>query len=162
MLRNVENNEDRCCQNKQLRVLTVAAAVSTLVGTPGPGTHPTPRAVPWETPMRMRRRHALVAGCTVAAAALATVAAIPGADAAITASTLVNSASGKCLDVNGNSNADGVVVQLWGCNGGANQRWTTTGAGELQVTIAGVTKCLDASGGGTANGTRLIMWSCHG
>ncbi|MBY8852586.1 carbohydrate-binding protein, partial [Saccharothrix sp. MB29] len=34
---------------------------------------------------------------------------------------------GKCVDVNGNSSADGTKVQLWTCNNGANQTWTRTG-----------------------------------
>ena len=31
---------------------------------------------------------------------------------------------GKCLDVNGGATADGTKIQLWTCNGGANQQWT--------------------------------------
>ena len=32
--------------------------------------------------------------------------------------------SNRCLDVNGASQADGAIVQIWDCNGGANQQWT--------------------------------------
>ncbi|KJK58400.1 RICIN domain-containing protein [Saccharothrix sp. ST-888] len=31
---------------------------------------------------------------------------------------------GKCLDVTGQGTTNGTLVELWGCNGGANQRWT--------------------------------------
>ena len=30
----------------------------------------------------------------------------------------------KCLDVTGNSSADGTPLQIWTCTGGANQKWT--------------------------------------
>jgi hypothetical protein len=32
--------------------------------------------------------------------------------------------SGLCLDVTGASTANGGLIELWTCNGGANQRWT--------------------------------------
>ncbi|XVV08015.1 RICIN domain-containing protein [Actinosynnema sp. CA-248983] len=32
--------------------------------------------------------------------------------------------SGLGLDVSGGSTANGTKVQLWACNGGANQRWS--------------------------------------
>ncbi|HEV8173753.1 MAG TPA: RICIN domain-containing protein [Actinoplanes sp.] len=112
--------------------------------------------------MRISLRHALpVTGAAVMVFA-ATIALAPSADAAINSSPLVNPASNRCLDVTGNNNADGTPVEIWDCHGGENQRWTSTAAGELVVTIAGVTKCLDAFGGDTADGTRIIIWSCHG
>jgi hypothetical protein len=38
--------------------------------------------------------------------------------------TLVNPASGKCLDAQNNSSANGTRLQIWQCFAGANQRWT--------------------------------------
>jgi hexosaminidase len=76
--------------------------------------------------------------------------------------TLVGQASGRCLDVIGNTSASGAAVAIWDCHGEANQRWTLTTAGELRVTIGGVTKCLDAYGSQTANGTAIQIWNCHG
>ncbi|MEU6430397.1 lectin [Microbispora sp. NPDC046973] len=67
--------------------------------------------------------------------------------------------SGRCLDVSGASQANGAQVQIWDCNGQANQRWTSTSAGELRV-YGG--KCLDVNGGGTADGTSVIIWDCNG
>jgi len=43
----------------------------------------------------------------------------PGASGA-----LVNPQSGRCLDANGGSSADGTQLIIWTCHGGANQRWT--------------------------------------
>jgi hypothetical protein len=34
--------------------------------------------------------------------------------------------SGLCLDVLGAGTANGTAVEIWGCNGGANQKWTRT------------------------------------
>ncbi|WP_031526369.1 RICIN domain-containing protein, partial [Streptomyces sp. NRRL F-5123] len=51
---------------------------------------------------------------------------------------------------------DGTQLQLWDCNGQANQQFTSTSAGELQI----LGKCLDAAG--TANGTKVQIYSCWG
>ncbi|MFB9235595.1 ricin-type beta-trefoil lectin domain protein [Plantactinospora siamensis] len=65
--------------------------------------------------------------------------------------------SNRCLDVNGASQADGAVVQIWDCNGGANQQWTATSSNQL--TVYG-NKCLDVPG--TSNGSRARIMSCNG
>src|SRR6185312_659395 len=65
--------------------------------------------------------------------------------------------SNRCLDVNGASQADGAVVQIWDCNGGANQQWTLTSSNQL--TVYG-NKCLDVPG--TTNGTRARIMTCTG
>ncbi|MDX3192519.1 ricin-type beta-trefoil lectin domain protein [Streptomyces sp. MN03-5084-2B] len=73
--------------------------------------------------------------------------------------SITSTASGRCVDVNGQSTANGATVQLWDCNGGANQRWTATSAKQLQVYG---NKCLDAYGAGTSPGTPVVIWDCHG
>ncbi|MEY9936939.1 ricin-type beta-trefoil lectin domain protein [Streptacidiphilus sp. MAP5-3] len=65
--------------------------------------------------------------------------------------------TGKCLDDNQASTADGTQVVLWDCNGTAAQQWTWTGN---TLTFGG--KCLDATGQGTANGTLVELWTCNG
>jgi hypothetical protein len=114
--------------------------------------------------MRIRLRHALAVSVTAAVAATATIMLVPDAQAAITASQLVNPISGKCLDVSGNSSANGTQVEIWTCktSGADNQKWTSTSAGELRVTIGGVTKCLDAYNNQTSNATKVQIWSCNG
>jgi hypothetical protein len=72
---------------------------------------------------------------------------------------IVGGQSGRCVDINGGSTANGARVQLWDCNGGTNQRWTHTANRQLQVYG---NKCLDVSGQGTTNGTAAIIWDCHG
>jgi hypothetical protein len=39
---------------------------------------------------------------------------------------LVNPASGRCLDDPNSSTTNGTQLEIWDCNGGANQRWTPT------------------------------------
>jgi alpha-galactosidase len=69
--------------------------------------------------------------------------------------------SGRCLDVPGGNQASGTRPALWDCNGGSNQKWTTTSANELRTSGG---KCLDVAGGttATANGTAVQVWDCNG
>jgi len=39
----------------------------------------------------------------------------------------------RCLDVPGAATANGTLLNIWDCNGGANQQWTFLSNGELQV-----------------------------
>lgn len=71
-------------------------------------------------------------------------------------------AAGRCLDVPGQSIAQGTRLQIWDCHAGTNQAWTATSAGELTVYSGDSRRCLDAEGGGTAAGTAGIIWACHG
>jgi hypothetical protein len=66
----------------------------------------------------------------------------------------------KCLDVPGNSTAEGTQADIWDCNGGANQVWTSTSSGQLSVYSGG--DCLDAFNNGTVQGTKVDIWPCNG
>jgi poly(3-hydroxybutyrate) depolymerase len=72
---------------------------------------------------------------------------------------VVGQQSGRCIDINASTTANGTQAQLWDCTGGTNQRWTYTTT--KQLTVYG-NKCLDASGQGTTNGTAAIIWDCNG
>jgi alpha-galactosidase len=65
-------------------------------------------------------------------------------------------ASGRCLDVNQASSANGTQMLIWDCHNGANQQFTQSGAA-LQV----LGKCLDIPTNATA-GTRVQIWDCSG
>jgi O-glycosyl hydrolase len=80
-------------------------------------------------------------------------------NAASAATALVGVQSGKCLDVTGASTANSAPVAISTCNGGTNQQWAATAAGELRVYG---TKCLDAVSQGTANGTKIAIYDCNG
>jgi hypothetical protein len=68
-------------------------------------------------------------------------------------------ASGRCVDVPANATANGTLLALWDCNGGANQSWAATASKQLQV--YGLA-CMDATGGSTADGTAIEIWTCNG
>ncbi|MFE9346511.1 RICIN domain-containing protein [Streptomyces olivaceus] len=69
----------------------------------------------------------------------------------------IHAASDKCLEVGGQSKADGAVVQMYTCNGGANQKWRIDGNALVNVNSG---KCLDVHQDGTADGTRIQQWTC--
>jgi hypothetical protein len=72
---------------------------------------------------------------------------------------IVGAQSGRCLDVTGQATTNGTAAELWDCNGGANQQWTRTSTGTLQVYG---NKCLDVPNHATAAGTKVDIWDCNG
>ncbi|MGC5781111.1 RICIN domain-containing protein [Methylobacterium sp. NFXW15] len=76
--------------------------------------------------------------------------------------TLVNQASGQCIDSQISNTAGGAVIQ-WTCNSSAQQTWSAKAQGSgygLVTAYSG--QCLDIFGGGTASGTKAIQWGCSG
>ena len=74
---------------------------------------------------------------------------------------LVSAQSGYCLDtVGGHTFFPGTGEEIWGCNGGINQEWSTTTADELRT--MGATECLDAYNNETTPGTEVQLWPCNG
>ena len=67
--------------------------------------------------------------------------------------------SNRCLDVPNSTWTNGERVEIWDCNGGVNQWWTLTAAGQLQVDG---TRCLDVYDNQTAAGTAVELWDCNG
>jgi alpha-galactosidase len=65
-------------------------------------------------------------------------------------------ASGRCLDVNLGSSANGTQMIIWDCHSGANQQLSQVGQA-LRV----LGKCLDLPANATA-GTRVQIWDCNG
>ncbi|MFI8458230.1 ricin-type beta-trefoil lectin domain protein [Kitasatospora sp. NPDC085464] len=51
----------------------------------------------------------------------------------------------------------GAAVQLWACDGSAEQVWTRTNG-----TLTHNGKCLDVTGAATANGSTVELWDCTG
>jgi endo-1,4-beta-xylanase len=70
---------------------------------------------------------------------------------------IVGAQSGRCVDVPNASTTNGTRVQLYDCNGQANQAWTLTSS--KQLTVYG-SSCLDAAGSG--NGSAVQIYSCNG
>jgi poly(3-hydroxybutyrate) depolymerase len=71
---------------------------------------------------------------------------------------IIGQQSGRCLDINNSTTANGTQAQLWDCNGGANQRWTYTAAKQLMVYG---NKCLGV-GQSAGSGTPAAIWDCSG
>ncbi|GIG63529.1 glycoside hydrolase [Longispora fulva] len=74
-------------------------------------------------------------------------------------SRLVGVLSGRCLDVTNASQSPGTRVELWDCNGGTNQDWAPTAAGELRVYGD---LCLDVFDQRTTAGAPIGIWGCNG
>jgi endo-1,4-beta-xylanase len=70
--------------------------------------------------------------------------------------------AGKCLDVPGLSTTAGTQLDIWTCNGGANQIWTHTSANQLTVYSGSSQMCLDAYDNQTTPGTKVEIWACNG
>jgi hypothetical protein len=64
----------------------------------------------------------------------------------------------ECVDDNAGSSANGTIVQMWDCTGGAAQNWTMASNGTVGING----KCLDITGGSTANGALIEEWACNG
>jgi hypothetical protein len=66
--------------------------------------------------------------------------------------------AGKCLDVNNNTTAPGTQLQIWDCNGGANQTWNRTASGQLTVYSGSATMCATAAS--TTSGSPVAIQPC--
>jgi glucose/arabinose dehydrogenase len=112
----------------------------------------------------IKRRRPRPRTLIAAAAAMVTVAAMLVATmapaSAAPGSTIIGVQSGRCLDVIGNSTAPKAGVNIYDCNGQANQAWTLTSAGELRVYNA--TMCLDVPGQDTTAPAALQIYTCNG
>ncbi len=87
--------------------------------------------------------------------------AVQGANTAY--NRLVARHSGKCLDVNGSSTADGAIVQQWTCGSGNNQQWQLQYAsgGYYRLVARHSGKCLDVISSSTADGAAVKQYTCN-
>ena len=104
----------------------------------------------------LRRAFGAVAVATLLLGGVVAATAVLPASADTPGGQIVGGQSGRCLEAP--SSANGTRTQLFDCNTGDGQRWTSNGG---QLTAYG-NKCLDASGRGTTNGTPVIVWDCNG
>ncbi|WP_456786540.1 PQQ-dependent sugar dehydrogenase [Cellulomonas sp. P5_C5] len=95
---------------------------------------------------------ALVLVVTLAGPAPAAVVAGPAA--------ITGVGSGRCLDVNGGARTAKTGVAIRDCTGAANQAWTLTTNGELQVYDAAT--CLDVAGQDTTAPAVVQIYPCNG
>ncbi|WP_194244127.1 lectin [Nonomuraea phyllanthi] len=114
-----------------------------------------------DSPARLSARPpARVASLLAVLATLLATVLVWAPPASAAAAPLVSAASGRCLDVEGNVDTLGTILDIWDCNGQPNQAFEFTSAGELR-TMNG-TRCVDAYENQTSPGTQVIIWSCNG
>ncbi|MFF8351812.1 RICIN domain-containing protein [Streptomyces chartreusis] len=73
---------------------------------------------------------------------------------------ITGTGSGRCVDIDDNTIANGTDAQLWDCTAGQNQVWQYHSTRKELVVYGN--KCLDAYNLGTTNGTRVVIWDCNG
>ncbi|WP_416072288.1 ricin-type beta-trefoil lectin domain protein [Streptomyces sp. ME18-1-4] len=66
-------------------------------------------------------------------------------------------ASGRCIDVTG-ARGDGTPLQIWDCNGLAQQSWRFMSDG----TVRALGLCMDVAWGATGNGAVIQLATCSG
>lgn len=77
-----------------------------------------------------------------------------------TGSIFWNAQSGRCIDNNAGSSANGNKIQLWDCNSSVAQNWILGKA--KQLTNMGTGKCIDDPGNSSTPGTALQLYDCNG
>jgi RHS repeat-associated protein len=77
-------------------------------------------------------------------------------------STLVNPASGLCLDDPGGSVTNGTAIDIAACSGSAQQQWGLPGTAVDWITDGVTGICADDSGGSTTPGAQVVIWTCNG
>ena len=84
---------------------------------------------------------------------------VPDAGATFVGGPLVSARSGRCADAPGGRTVNTTRVQVWDCNGGANQK---VGYSASAKTLKVLGKCFDAHGRATVNGTAVELNDCNG
>lgn len=77
---------------------------------------------------------------------------------------IINTGSGKAMDVSGVSTANGARIQQWTPSGGSNQQWLVESVenNEYRLTAVHSGKVLDVVNGGTNNNARIQQWDYFG
>ncbi|MES4887797.1 RICIN domain-containing protein [Streptomyces sp. NPDC096012] len=118
---------------------------------------------------RLTRRRASTAAAliAVAAASLLTAAPTPAQAAALPTgfATVVNAASGKCLDAKAAGTANGTAVQQYACNNTTAQQWSFADAGDGYVRIGNrndTNQVADVADVSTADNAVVHLWTYGG
>jgi RHS repeat-associated protein len=77
-------------------------------------------------------------------------------------STLVNPASGLCLDDPGASTTNGTQADIAACDGSAEQEWALPGSGGGWITDGVTGICSTDDGGSSTAGAKVVIWTCDG
>ena len=67
-----------------------------------------------------------------------------------------------CVDAKGDKPADGTQLELYGCHGKENQRWTFENRGQNASSIHGIGNlCIDVTAGASADGSPVELYACN-
>ncbi|SOE07581.1 RICIN domain-containing protein [Streptomyces sp. Ag109_G2-15] len=119
----------------------------------------------------LTRRRRSTAGALVAVAAASLLTAAPARAATSAAAlptglaTVVNAASGKCLDAKAAATANGTVVQQYACNSTTAQQWSFTATSDGYVRIGNgnnTNQVVDVADVSTADNAQVHLWSYGG
>ncbi|MFD6878449.1 MULTISPECIES: RICIN domain-containing protein [unclassified Streptomyces] len=102
----------------------------------------------------------------VAASAAALVLTVPGVGHAgppASGEYLIINGSGKCLEIENSSTANGANAQQWMCVGqrGAAWRFVDLGNWTYGIVSAKSGKCLEVENGSKVNGAQVQQWDCN-
>ncbi|WP_086871866.1 RICIN domain-containing protein [Streptomyces viridochromogenes] len=117
---------------------------------------------------RRPRRLGVAALVTVAAASLLSSAPAPASAAAALPTgfvTVMNAASGRCLDARAAATANGTVVQQYACNSTAAQQWSLTAGDDGYVRIGNrnaTGQVVDVADVSSADGAPVHLWAYGG
>ncbi|GAA4072909.1 RICIN domain-containing protein [Streptomyces shaanxiensis] len=117
-----------------------------------------------------RRRRSTASAVVTAAAVASLLSAAPAAESAVAAlptdfATVMNAASGRCLDARSAATANGTVVQQYSCNGSTAQQWsfTTTSDGYVRINNRNNTnQVVDVADVSTADNAPVHLWTYGG
>jgi hypothetical protein len=76
---------------------------------------------------------------------------------------IVNSLTGKVLDVAGGSTSNGALIEQNSPSGRPPQQWrfVQTGGGYYRIVNVSTGKAVNVTGESTTNGTQIEQWNCH-
>ncbi len=79
------------------------------------------------------------------------------------AAVILSRSSGKCVQVQDASSADGTAIVQWTCDGGTNEAFKLVPIGNhFRLVASHSGKCLAVSGGSTAQGAAVVQNGCSG
>ncbi len=76
-------------------------------------------------------------------------------------STAGTTGSSTCVDLPGNTIANGTKLRIYTCNGSAAQQWVVESDSTIRLK-ENTGYCIDRPGGATANGTQPQLYTCNG
>lgn len=70
----------------------------------------------------------------------------------------------KCIDIQGASQSNEALAQIYPCHNGMNQRWkfVSNGSGRYRMMALHSRKCLDVKGADQGSGRNVQQYTCHG